>query len=109
MASKDRARKAKNESSLAVSLLIESLKFISVAQRKEGTPYQVHCAFYANRIAATDGIISAGCASNEDLTLCPNTLKLLAALSKCLSQSRMRSAKVYPHRSAVWLVRQAAR
>jgi hypothetical protein len=76
-----RARKPKDNSGAAS--LIEALKFIALAQQKEGTPPQTHCAISGGRIVAFDGTIAAGHLIEDDLHACPHTMRLLDALAKC--------------------------
>jgi hypothetical protein len=77
-----RARAKKGEASGAASL-IEALKFIGLAQHKEGTPPQTHCAIGNGRIVAFDGVIAAGHLIEDDLSACPHTTRFLDALGKC--------------------------
>jgi hypothetical protein len=76
-----RGRKPKENSGAAA--LIEALKFVALAQQKEGTPPQTHCAIANGRVVAFDGIIACGHAIEADLDACPHTTRLLDALSKC--------------------------
>jgi len=77
-----RARKPKAAKNAAAAML-EAVRFISIAQRNEGTAYQTHCALYDGFLISFDGIISAGCKVESTLQCCPHTLKLLAALAHC--------------------------
>lgn len=77
-----RARKPKDQGNGAASL-IGALKFISLAQHKEGTPSQTHCVIHNGCVMAFNGIFAAGHLVDDDLTACPNTLKLLDSLTKC--------------------------
>lgn len=65
--------------------LLQSLKFISVAQLKRDVlaPYQNHCILKNGFVVASNGILSAGCKIEEDLECCPQTLALISALSNC--------------------------
>lgn len=77
-----RARKPKSEKNGAASL-IEALKFIALAQQKEGTPQQTHCAIGNGCIIAFNGVFAAGHMIEDDLHACPHTTRLLDALGKC--------------------------
>lgn len=77
-----RARKVKEQNSGAASL-IEALKFVALAQQKEGTPYQTHCIINGGRIGAFNGTFATGHLIEDDLSACPHTIKLLDALGKC--------------------------
>ena len=85
MTTKSRARKTKTEPNAALNLLA-ALKFISLAQRKEGTAYQTCCRIENGYITAYDGKLAAGCKIEEDLNAAPHTLQLVAALSRCKSE-----------------------
>lgn len=76
-----RARKPKDNSGAAS--LIEALKFISLAQQKEGTPQQTHCIISGGTITAANGVFAAGHLIEDDLHACPHTARLLDALCKC--------------------------
>jgi len=78
-----RAEKDKPKEASGAERLISALKFISLAQKPEGTPYQVHSYISNHWALAFDGVLSIGCPIVEDLSACPNTFRLLAALSKC--------------------------
>ena len=77
-----RARKPKEPNSGAASL-IEALKFVALAQQKEGAPYQTHCIINGGRVGAFNGIFATGHLIEDDLSACPHTVKLLDALGKC--------------------------
>lgn len=62
--------------------LLDALRFVAVAQKDEGTPYQTHARFTGEEVVAFDGVIAAGYPIPIDLHACPNTTKLVAALSK---------------------------
>lgn len=76
-----RARKTKDNNGAAS--LIEALKFVNLAQHKEGTPNQTHCIISGGRVTAFDGVIATGHLIEDDLSACPHTARLLDALSKC--------------------------
>lgn len=77
-----RARKPKEQNSGAASL-IEALKFVGLAQQKEGTPVQTHCIISNGRMMAFNGIFATGHLIEDDLSACPHTTRLLDALGKC--------------------------
>lgn len=77
-----RARKPKEQNSGAASL-IEALKFVGLAQQKEGTPTQTHCIINGGRMMAFNGIFATGHLVEDDLSACPHTTRLLDALGKC--------------------------
>lgn len=77
-----RARKPKNDASGAATL-IEALKFVALAQQKEGTPVQTHCSVNNGRIMAFNGTFATGHLIEDDLSACPHTTRLLDALTKC--------------------------
>lgn len=90
-----RARKPKENNGAAA--LIEALKFVALAQHKDGTPQQTHCSIRNGRIVAFDGVIAAGHLIEDDLDASPHTLRLLDALSKCgenLSIAQLDSARL---------------
>lgn len=62
--------------------LIAALRFVSVAQAEIGTPYQTHCRFINNTIIAYDGILAAGIPTDEDMQVCPHTMRFADALEK---------------------------
>lgn len=74
-------RKRSNEE-LSASELVSALKFISMAQSKSGQIYQTHCVLNEHWAKAFDGTLTAAHKIVEDLSACPQTFKLLAALSK---------------------------
>lgn len=77
-----RARKPKAKANGAAPL-IEALKFIGLAQQKEGAPHQTHCHISNGRIMAFNGVFATGCLIEDDLSACPHTTRLLDALGKC--------------------------
>jgi len=82
-----RARKPKGETkATSAASLITALKFISLAQKPIGTPYQAHCIMYNNWCVAFDGVLTIGCRIEENINACPKTFDLLAALQKCGEQ-----------------------
>jgi hypothetical protein len=85
MASQAGAKRGRNKTKEpnGAATLIEALKFISLAQHKEGTPHQTHCRIDGGKIIGFDGVIAAGHLIEDDLSACPHTTRLLDALSKC--------------------------
>jgi hypothetical protein len=81
MARGKRAKAA--DKATASSALVNALKFVSVAQKEIGQPYQTHVALLNNTAVAFDGTVAAGCQIEEDLVACPHTLRLIDALAKC--------------------------
>lgn len=77
-----RARKTTKDQSGAAPL-IEALKFIALAQSKDGLAGQTHCAINNGRIIAFNGTFATGVIITDDLSACPHTLRLLDALTKC--------------------------
>jgi hypothetical protein len=71
---------------LAAMGLIKALQFISLAQKSQGTAYQTHCLINRNWLIAHDGVLTIGTKVQEDVSACPHTASLLAALSKCGEQ-----------------------
>lgn len=65
------------------SSLIKALQFVNNAQKSMGTSYQTHCLLNAHWAVAFDGILTIGTKIEEDVSACPRTADLLAALSKC--------------------------
>lgn len=82
VAKRARKPKATKEPSGAQSL-IKALQFIALAQKPQGTNYQTHCLINRNWAVAFDGVLTIGTKIEEDVTACPKTVDLLAALQKC--------------------------
>jgi hypothetical protein len=76
------AKQVKNANSPSANL-IAALRFVNLAQKKNGNAMQTHCSIANNCIIATDGIITAGHKIAEDLTAKPHTLQLIEALENC--------------------------
>lgn len=88
---------AKPRKQKETSSLIKALNFIAKIQKDAGTAIQTHCHIHDNVIVACDGVISAGHKIDEDLNVCPHTLQLLTALSKCgqnLSMTQLENNKL---------------
>lgn len=89
MAATKRGRKptiAAKEETNGASGLLAALKFVGVAQRKDGTHTQMHCVLYNGFATSCDGLLTIGCPIAADLNCVPNTLKLIDALQKCKEQ-----------------------
>lgn len=82
MAPRGKRAKAADKTS-ASSALINALKFVAVAQKDIGQPYQTHVRLADNFAVAFDGTVAAGHKIEEDIKACPHTLRLLDALAKC--------------------------
>lgn len=67
----------------AASELLEAIKFINLAQRKEGESYKLHCKLQNNFATAFDGVIACGHKIEDSLDAQPRTEVLLKALAKC--------------------------
>lgn len=80
-----RGRKAKATESSAANL-VDGLKFVSIAQKEHGEPRQTHCVMGGGWILASDGGISAGCKTEDEISAAPHTRRLLAALQKANGQ-----------------------
>jgi hypothetical protein len=79
---KKRQPKKKALSSVASSLS-EALKFASLAQKKDGQSYQIHCVMRNRTLTAFDGLLACGHTIEDDFEANPRTDILLKALSKC--------------------------
>ena len=76
-----RARKPKEPA--RTDILLKALRFVALAQSNEGTMLQRHCVIHSNWIAATDNVMTLGAKVPDDLTACPQTKRLIAALERC--------------------------
>jgi hypothetical protein len=83
MARKPRGASAEKEQELE---LLKAMRFISIAQREEGTPYQTHCRFTGSEVVAFDGILAAGYPCQQIMNACPHTFNTIAALSRLRGQ-----------------------
>lgn len=81
MAKTPRARVAKKNK--GGSKLHEALKFVYMAQKKDGLPWESHCQMLNGWVMATDGKLTVGCKIDEDIHLAPHTETLMKALAKC--------------------------
>jgi hypothetical protein len=79
-----RGRKAATKDKNIAADLIAALKFVSVAQKDEGKPFETHCAIWNGYVLACDGILTAGARVGLDaITACPHSGRLLSALQRC--------------------------
>lgn len=78
---KKRVRKPKSVN--AAQGLIDALKFIGPACKKNEHPYQKYIVMGEKRITSNDGTLSLSAMIEEDINACPRHDMLLAALSKC--------------------------
>lgn len=82
-----RARKKKGEAAnSSVAGLIKALQFVGLAQKSAGTAYQMHCLMNNGWCVAFDERMTIGCKIEENISACPRTEQLLAALQKCGDQ-----------------------
>lgn len=77
------ARGRKPSKSVAATKLAEALSFVAVAAAKSDQPYQPHVRLAGKMAVAYDGVISAGCPIEEELTYCPHAGLLIDALRRC--------------------------
>lgn len=63
--------------------LYKALKFVSLAQKKQGSAVITHSFMSNGYLAATDGVLTIATPIAENLQACPHTFLLMAALSKC--------------------------
>jgi hypothetical protein len=75
--------KKRNEPAKPSAGLLAALKFVSVASKNEGAPFETHCRLFNNWAVAFDGIIAAGHPIAEDIVACPHTTRLIDALARC--------------------------
>lgn len=63
--------------------LLTALRFIEMAQEKEGAKHQTHCRIMPQGIVAYDGVLAAGIPHSDELPeICPNTYTLIHALDR---------------------------
>lgn len=67
----------------AGSALHEALKFVYMAQKKDGLIWESHCQMKDGWVMATDGRLTVGAKIEEDITIAPHTETLMKALAKC--------------------------
>ena len=75
-------RKVKAKPGVTNSLLA-ALKFVSLVQKEEGQVYETYCVLANKTATAFNGLLAAGQAIEEDINICPHTIKLTAALARC--------------------------
>lgn len=79
---KPRARRKAEEKANPAASLLAALKFVAVAQKKNGPPGHQFCFMSGGWLAASDGILTVATPVAEDLNACPHTLRFINALSK---------------------------
>jgi hypothetical protein len=62
--------------------LIAAIKFVSVAQAKNGTVGETFCHMANKWVAASNGVLTVATPVEEDLTACPQTAVFLDALNR---------------------------
>lgn len=72
----------KNKQQADASPFLEALRFVALAQRESGEPYQTHVILSQNTAVAYDGVLAAGAIITEALEACPHTDLLIKALSR---------------------------
>jgi hypothetical protein len=65
------------------SKLLQAMQFLSVCQDSKGNDAQTHCSLQDHNAIAFDGVIAAGIRIDEDLNACPQTEKMVMALTRC--------------------------
>lgn len=81
MAKVPRARATKKAK--AGSALHDALKFVYMAQKRDGMIWESHCQMIAGWVMATDGRLTVGAKIEEDIHIAPHTETLMKALAKC--------------------------
>jgi hypothetical protein len=76
-----RGRQQKNFA--LVNTLGDALRFVALAQRKEGNDPDTHCRMFNKWAVATNGVLTAGTPIQDDIQTCPHTHALLAAMDQC--------------------------
>lgn len=97
------ARKSSKKEQEEKSELIQALEYVCLNQRDSGTPAQMHCIISGSEIVTFDGIIALGYNLQTDLTGCPQSKTLLAALQ------RVKGAYSLTQQSPTALILQAGR
>jgi hypothetical protein len=82
-------KQAKPEATPAAPSLLEALRFVKLAQTDTGPPVYRHCVLHDRHVYGFDGVLSAGHPILEDLTLAPQTAKLIQALERVDEQVAM--------------------
>ena len=71
-------------------LLLETIKFAEPAQNDVGEPYKCHLKIQDGFMVATNAVMTVGIAIDMKVNCCPHTGKLIAALSKCKDEFRIK-------------------
>jgi hypothetical protein len=90
-------RKSKGEK--AENTLLTALRFIALAQRAVGSPEQTHCLLANQWAVATNGVLSAAHAIQEDISTAPHTFMLVDALTE--AQDAVNLTQIAPERLSV--------
>ena len=64
------------------SPFLTALRFVALAQREDGEPYQTHLILSNGTAISYDGTLAAGAITNEALEACPHTDLLIKALAR---------------------------
>lgn len=86
MARKPRSTKTKD---IVKNDITEALSFVCLNQKNEGTVGQTHCLFANGYVTTFDGIIALGFPLAGELTICPQSKALLAALERSIGAYSM--------------------
>ncbi|MFZ1074795.1 MAG: hypothetical protein WAN50_00245 [Minisyncoccia bacterium] len=78
-----RPKGATNKKKAFVNTLGDAVRFISCAQRPLGNDVDTHCMMFNKWIVATNGVLTAAHAIQDDMRICPHTMMLLAAMDSC--------------------------
>lgn len=61
--------------------IVKALEFVGLAQAETGNNYETHCRIDQGQVVAFNGIIAIGCAFAFDISACPHTKRLTAAIA----------------------------
>lgn len=64
---------------------LDAVTFVSNAQKKTGEPNHTHCAISGGYVCASNGELTIAAKVDENLTIAPNTFKLIAALKQVVN------------------------
>jgi len=80
-----RARKSVKvaEEKKEANTLLQALEFVALAQKNIGTYIQTHCIVRDGWAVASGNALTMGCPVPDDLTSCPQTSRMIAALRRC--------------------------
>lgn len=80
-----RARKSVKaaEEKKEANTLLQALEFVALAQKNIGTYIQTHCIVRDGWAVASDNALTMGCPVPDQLTSCPQTARMIAALRRC--------------------------